>query len=89
MAFVEAASQSVLVGLSFIGITTFVIGSGFTKSCTSAFMGEQFNVGQEEKRTKYYSWYYLGIQFGSIVITVASPIIFAIRPWGPCECVIW
>lgn len=85
MAFIAAASQSALIGLSFIGISLFLIGSGFTKSCTSAFMGEQFGAGQEAERTKYYSWYYMGIQLGSIVITVASPIVFNIRPWGPCK----
>ena len=82
--FVAAGSGTALTVLSFAGIAVLVLGSGGTKACTSAFLGEQFgpSKAQQEKRARFYSWYYLSIQFGSIGVSLASPIILQQLPWG-------
>jgi hypothetical protein len=81
---VGTGSEAALVALSFGGIALFVLGSGGTKACTSAFLGDQFgpSVAQQEKRSRFYSWYYLSIQFGSIGVSLAAPIILQQLPWG-------
>lgn len=82
--FATQASTLTLEILSVAGIILFIVGSGGTKACTSAFLGEQFGPSkeQQEKRSRFYSWYYLSIQFGSIGVSLASPIILDIQPWG-------
>lgn len=72
----------VYIPLSFLGLSLFVIGSGLTKACTSAFLGEQFDEDQAEKRSTFYSYYYLSIQIGSIVVSVGGPILFAVPKKG-------
>lgn len=71
-----------LFGVSVAGTILFLVGAGATKACTSAFLGEQFGPHQQQKRTSFYGWYYLSIQFGSIVVAIAAPIILNQVPWG-------
>ncbi len=82
--FVGTGNGTALTALSFAGIALFVVGSGGTKACTSAFLGDQFgpSKAQQEKRSRFYSWYYLSIQFGSIGVSLAAPIILQQLPWG-------
>lgn len=82
--FTTTANSVVQYIASFGGIALFVLGSGTTKACTSAFLGEQFGASeaQQAKRSRFYSWYYLSIQFGSIGVSLAAPIILAQQPWG-------
>jgi dipeptide/tripeptide permease len=82
--FVTTEVTLVLNIMSAFGIVFFIVGSGGTKACTSAFLGEQFGPSkqQQEKRSRFYSWYYLSIQFGSIGVSIAAPIILQQLPWG-------
>ncbi len=82
--FLETGGMLPLTVLSFAGIALFVVGSGGTKACTSAFLGDQFgpSKAQQEKRSRFYSWYYLSIQFGSIGVSIGAPILLDQSPWG-------
>ena len=79
----ENISISHFFSFSSFLIFSFSLGSGFTKACTSAFLGEQFAPHQAEKRSRWYSWYYLSIQFAVIAVSIGGPIIIEQQGWGP------
>lgn len=81
VAFIWVDNQTMLLALSFCGIVCFICGAGLTKACISAFLGDQFRSDQSEKRSRWYSWYYLSIQFAVIAISIGGPFILK-QSWG-------
>ncbi|PRP82052.1 hypothetical protein PROFUN_03742 [Planoprotostelium fungivorum] len=50
--------------------------SGFYKPCISTLMGDQFLPSEDALRSKYFSWFYMSIQVGSVVSTALAPVLF-------------
>jgi len=71
---------STMVPLSWIGILCFSFGYGFMKPSCSAFLGDQFQASEDKERSVYFSWYYLSVQFGSIVSSIGIPILLQEYP---------
>jgi len=59
----------------FTGIIMFVCANGMIKPSSSTFLGDQFNSNEEKLRSQYFSWYYFSVQVGSVISSVALPII--------------
>eukprot|EP00794_Sanderia_malayensis_P017454 gene17454-19200_t len=57
-----------------VGLLLIAIGTGGIKPCVSAFGGDQFEQGQEEKLKTFFSIFYFAINFGSLLSTLLTPI---------------
>ncbi|XP_073899193.1 solute carrier family 15 member 1 isoform X1 [Castor canadensis] len=68
-------SISVHVVLSMIGLVLIALGTGGIKPCVSAFGGDQFEEGQEKRRNRFFSIFYLAINAGSLLSTIITPIL--------------
>ncbi|NXJ15867.1 S15A1 protein, partial [Odontophorus gujanensis] len=68
---------AVHVGLSMTGLILIAIGTGGIKPCVSAFGGDQFEDHQEKQRRRFFSFFYLAINAGSLISTVITPILRA------------
>jgi len=66
--------------LGFLACFFFVLGNGIMKPSNTAFLGDQFTSTEGEIRSTYFSWFYLVVQIGSIVSTLAIPIVFQYLP---------
>jgi len=71
------------VPVAMLGISLFFLGNGFLKPCLSAFLGDQFDPENEtEIRSRWFSWFYLTIQFGSLGFSIATPLTLQyLKPW--------
>ncbi|NWW78690.1 S15A1 protein, partial [Climacteris rufus] len=61
------------IALSMIGLIFIALGTGGIKPCVSAFGGDQFEDGQEEQRSTFFSLFYLSINCGSLISTLLTP----------------
>jgi POT family proton-dependent oligopeptide transporter len=62
------------LGLS-IGLTLIAIGSGGIKPCVSANLGDQFDETNKTLISKVFNYFYLAINFGSLISTILIPIL--------------
>lgn len=60
-----------------IGLVLIAIGTGGIKPCVSAFGGDQFESGQEEKLQSFFSIFYFAINCGSLIATLLTPVLRA------------
>lgn len=49
-------------------------GTGGIKPCVAAFGGDQFGPGQERQLQRFFSFFYISINAGSLVSTYVTPI---------------
>jgi POT family proton-dependent oligopeptide transporter len=77
------AIGNLVVALSTHNLTLFSIGliiiaaaAGGIKSCVSANVGDQFDKSNEHLLSKMYGWFYFTINTGSILSTLAIPIVY-------------
>ncbi|XP_065596883.1 solute carrier family 15 member 1 [Cyrtonyx montezumae] len=68
---------AVHIGLSLTGLILIAIGTGGIKPCVAAFGGDQFEDHQEKQRRRFFSFFYLAINAGSLISTVVTPILRA------------
>ena len=68
------------IGLA-IGLTLIAIGSGGIKPCVSAHVGDQFGKNNKHLMDKVFSWFYLSINLGAFVSSLATP--FLLDRYGP------
>jgi len=59
------------------GLLLIAMGAGGIKSCVSANVGDQFTSKNQHLMTKAYSWFYFSINAGSVLSTLAIPLIYA------------
>lgn len=64
-----------------IGMLVVAIGAGGIKSCVSANVGDQFDASNQDLLSKVYGWFYFSINAGSMLSTVAIPIVY--KYYGP------
>ncbi len=64
-----------LSGFEF-GLLVVAIGAGGIKSCVSANVGDQFDASNQDLLSKIYGWFYFSINAGSMLSTVAIPLIY-------------
>lgn len=64
-----------------IGMLVVAIGAGGIKSCVSANVGDQFDASNQDLLSKVYGWFYFSINAGSMLSTVAIPVIY--KYYGP------
>ncbi|GBM37462.1 Solute carrier family 15 member 2 [Araneus ventricosus] len=73
--------------ISIIGLFIIGFGTGGIKPCVSAFGGDQFASGQEEKRRYFFSLFYFFINLGSFLSTALTPVLRGdIRCFGQDTC---
>jgi len=58
-----------------IGLLLIAIGTGGIKPCVSAFGGDQFEAGEEEKLQSFFSIFYFAINVGSLTSMLVTPIL--------------
>ncbi|XP_076351092.1 solute carrier family 15 member 1-like [Tachypleus tridentatus] len=63
--------------ISMIGLFMVAAGTGGIKPCVSAFGGDQFGPGQERDLQRFFSFFYLSINAGSLLSTFLTPILRA------------
>ena len=61
-----------------IGLILIATASGGIKSCVSANVGGQFDSSNQHLLCKMYSWFYLGINTGSVASTISIPVVYNI-----------
>ncbi|WPV01090.1 POT family MFS transporter [Mucilaginibacter sp. cycad4] len=64
-----------------IGMLVVAIGAGGIKSCVSANVGDQFDASNQDLLSKVYGWFYFSINAGSMLSTIAIPVIY--KYYGP------
>jgi len=74
---VPSILQVVQIYGPYIGLILIAIGTGGIKPCVSAFGGDQFDVGQEDKLQSFFSIFYFAINFGSLIATLLTPVLRA------------
>ena len=68
------------VGL-FLGLTLIAIGSGGIKPSVASNVGDQFGRSNEHLLSRAFSWYYLGINLGSVLSSLMIP--WLLKAYGP------
>ena len=63
------------------GLLIIAIAAGGIKSCVSANVGDQFNTSNQHLLNKVYGWFYFSINAGSVLSTLAIPIVY--HSYGP------
>ncbi|CAG2100098.1 unnamed protein product [Medioppia subpectinata] len=58
-----------------IGLVAIALGTGGIKPCVSAFGGDQFGPGMERQLQKFFSFFYISINAGSLLSTFITPIL--------------
>jgi solute carrier family 15 oligopeptide transporter 1 len=61
--------------MSWIGLAAIALGTGGIKPCVAAFGGDQFGPGQEKQLQKFFSFFYISINAGSLLSTFITPIL--------------
>ncbi|CBY34178.1 unnamed protein product [Oikopleura dioica] len=69
------SDNMVHVVVHLVGLTLIAIGTGGIKPCVSAFGGDQFEEGEEESLSAFFSFFYFAINAGSLVSTFVSPLL--------------
>lgn len=59
------------------GLILIAIGAGGIKSCVSANVGDQFDKSNQSLMSKVYGWFYFSINAGSVLSTIAIPLVYA------------
>jgi len=59
------------------GLILIAIGAGGIKSCVSANVGDQFDKTNQSLMSKVYGWFYFSINAGSVLSTIAIPLVYA------------
>nr|XP_027196033.1 solute carrier family 15 member 2-like [Dermatophagoides pteronyssinus] len=60
---------------SMLGLALIAIGTGGIKPCVAAFGGDQFIRGQEQQLQRFFSFFYIAINSGSLISTFLTPIL--------------
>ncbi|MDE3145231.1 MAG: MFS transporter [Bacteroidota bacterium] len=63
------------------GLIIIAIAAGGIKSCVSANVGDQFDTSNQHLLNKVYGWFYFSINAGSVLSTLAIPIVY--HSYGP------
>ncbi|XP_059503511.1 solute carrier family 15 member 2 isoform X2 [Stegostoma tigrinum] len=69
--------QTIHVVLSMLGLFLIALGTGGIKPCVAAFGGDQFEEKQASERSRFFSFFYLSINAGSLLSTIITPILRA------------
>ncbi|XP_067843187.1 solute carrier family 15 member 2 isoform X2 [Heptranchias perlo] len=69
--------QKAHVVLSMFGLFLIALGTGGIKPCVAAFGGDQFNEEQARERRRFFSFFYLSINAGSLLSTIITPLLRA------------
>jgi solute carrier family 15 oligopeptide transporter 1 len=56
-------------------LAAIALGTGGIKPCVAAFGGDQFGPGQEKQLQKFFSFFYISINAGSLLSTFITPIL--------------
>jgi solute carrier family 15 oligopeptide transporter 1 len=83
ISFIYAAGNIVLSLASYfedkwvtlIGLLLIALGTGGIKPCVSAFGADQFNKGQEHHLQRFFSFFYIAINAGSLISNIVTPIL--------------
>ncbi|XP_032880749.1 solute carrier family 15 member 2-like [Amblyraja radiata] len=70
-------NHTVHLVLSMFGIFLIALGAGCIKPCVAAIGGDQFEEGQNVERRRFFSFFYLCINAGSLLSTIITPILRA------------
>eukprot|EP00742_Colponemidia_sp_Colp-10_P001189 GILJ01001282.1.p1 GENE.GILJ01001282.1~~GILJ01001282.1.p1 ORF type:complete len:535 (-),score=85.63 GILJ01001282.1:198-1802(-) len=62
-------------GLGFFGLALIGLGTGGIKPCVSAFGGDQFQPHEDERKEKFFQYFYFTINFGSVFSYLIIPLI--------------
>ncbi|XP_072436012.1 solute carrier family 15 member 2 [Chiloscyllium punctatum] len=65
------------VVLSMLGLFLIALGTGGIKPCVAAFGGDQFEEEQDSERSRFFSFFYLSINAGSLLSTIITPMLRA------------
>ncbi|XP_051876961.1 solute carrier family 15 member 2 [Pristis pectinata] len=63
--------------LSLFGLFLIAVGTGGIKPCVAAFGGDQFEEEQALERRRFFSFFYMSINAGSLLSTIITPILRA------------
>ncbi|CAD5206883.1 unnamed protein product [Bursaphelenchus okinawaensis] len=63
--------------LDIFGLALIALGTGGIKPCVSAFAADQFEEGQVQERTQFFSFFYFSINAGSLVAIIVTPLLRA------------
>jgi len=64
-----------------LGLGLIALGTGAIKPCVSAHVGDQFGMRNKHLLEKVYGWFYIAINLGSFVSTLATPLL--LQWYGP------
>ena len=64
-----------------VGLSLIAIGSGGIKPCVSAHVGDQFSEGNKHLIERMFSYFYLAINMGAFISTLATPLLLQL--YGP------
>lgn len=64
-----------------VGLGLIALGTGAIKPCVSAHVGDQFGTQNRHLLEKVYGWFYIAINLGSFVSTLATPLL--LKWYGP------
>ena len=76
-----SSSDIAFVSCSLVGVGLFVISVGFVKVSVAAFLGDQFNVSEQDSRSRFFSVFYFTINLGALPIAIGGPIMLN-QSWG-------
>ncbi len=80
MGHLALALDETRIGLA-VGLTLIAVGSGGIKPCVSAHVGDQFGKKNNHLMDKVFSWFYLSINLGAFVSSLATPYLLDL--YGP------
>ncbi|XP_072903719.1 solute carrier family 15 member 2 isoform X2 [Hemitrygon akajei] len=69
--------HTIHVVLSLFGLFLIAVGTGGIKPCVAAFGGDQFEEEQTVERRRFFSFFYLSINAGSLLSTIITPMLRA------------
>ncbi|XP_038646003.1 solute carrier family 15 member 2 isoform X1 [Scyliorhinus canicula] len=69
--------QKMHVVLSMFGLFLIAVGTGGIKPCVAAFGGDQFEEEHAYERRRFFSFFYLSINAGSLLSTIITPMLRA------------
>lgn len=72
---IPGLSASVGPTLDFLGLGLIALSTGGIKPCVSAFAADQFQEGQEQQRTRFFSYFYVAINLGSLAGMLIVPVL--------------
>ncbi len=64
-----------------VGLTLIAIGSGGIKPCVTAHVGDQFNTSTQHMLTRIFNYFYLAINIGAALSSLATPLF--LKWYGP------